>query len=299
MARLVEHVDLLDELAAGIRALTSSEAWVRYLAVQERFHRYTPQNALLIPRQRPDATLVAGVRQWNRLGRRVRAAERGIRILAPLVRRAQDAGDRCVVGFRWVSVFDVSQTEGKLLPSVTRLLEGDDAGWFPRLVAVASRLGFRVVDHDFAGATNGDTSHAARLIRLASERSPRQRTKTLAHELAHVLLHAAVSSRALAELEAESVSWIVCRHLGIDANEYSFGYVASWAGDSAAAEAGIRASCERIQRAALTILEFLEDGAQGAPLWPQSARENWAMASARSTMPASATKPTSASAGRR
>jgi antirestriction protein ArdC len=82
--------------------------------------------------------------------------------------------------------------------------------------------------------------------------------KTLAHELAHALLHESYDNRALAELEAESTAYVVCQTLGIDSGDYSFGYVATWAGDGEQAIAGIRASCDRIQKSAAAILQALE-----------------------------------------
>jgi antirestriction protein ArdC len=86
--------------------------------------------------------------------------------------------------------------------------------------------------------------------------------KTLAHEIAHALLHEQFDSRALAELEAESTAYVVCQALGIDSSDYSFGYVATWAGGGEQAIAGIKASCERIQRTAATILRAFEPATQ-------------------------------------
>ena len=87
---------------------------------------------------------------------------------------------------------------------------------------------------------------------------PTQRIRTLVHELAHEILHSGEANRLLAELEAESVAYIVCQVLGIDSSDYSFGYVARWAGDGEQAVDLIKASCERIQRAADGILQPLE-----------------------------------------
>jgi hypothetical protein len=64
-------------------------------------------------------------------------------------------------------------------------------------------------------------------------------------------------------MEAESVAYVVCQALGIDSGDYSFGYVASWAGDDEQAIAGIKASGERIQKTAATILRAFNPGAQG------------------------------------
>ncbi len=84
---------------------------------------------------------------------------------------------------------------------------------------------------------------------------PAQQVKTLAHELAHALLHEGTDDRALAELEAESTAFVVCRSLGLDTSDYSFGYVACWAGGGTEAVARIRSSGTRIQQAALSIVD--------------------------------------------
>ena len=108
---------------------------------------------------------------------------------------------------------------------------------------------------------NGDCTHSEHRIRVETRNTPAQRVKTLAHEIAHALLHEQFDSRALAELEAESTAYVVCQSLGLDSSDYSFGYVATWAGGGEQAIAGIKASCERIQRTAATILRAFEPAA--------------------------------------
>ena len=150
-------------------------------------------------------------------------------------------------GFKWVGVFDVSQTDGEELPTVGNRLTGEDReGVFARLVGVAHSIGFTVENARLPGTTNGDCSHLIRTIRVETDNPPTQRVKTLAHEIAR---HAAcdVPRCGLAELQTESVAWVVCQSLGIDASDYSFGYVATWAGGGERAIAGITSSCDRIQ----------------------------------------------------
>jgi len=125
-----------------------------------------------------------------------------------------------------------------------------------------SHIGFTVEDHEFGDTTNGDCSASGRRIRVESRNSPAQRAKTLAHEIAHALLHNRVDDRALAELEAESTAYVVCRSVGLDPGDYSFGYVATWAGGGAEAIVRIKTSCDRIQKAAAFILRSLDDGAK-------------------------------------
>jgi hypothetical protein len=253
---------LLSQLEDGIATLTTSEAWHDYLAFQSRFHHYSYGNVLLIAAQYADATQVAGFRSWQRVNRGVRRGEKAIWILAPMVGKAEtnvrenDRQEKVIRGFRYVAVFDIAQTEGDEPPTVCQKLAGtDDAGAYERFMAVADAIGFRVVDHRFSDGTNGDCSWPDRRIRIEGDNAPAQRVKTLVHEIAHALLHETVKDRALAELEAESTAYVVCRAIGMDTGAYSFGYVATWSGGGEAALAQIKSSCGRIQTAATRILD--------------------------------------------
>lgn len=257
------HPELIEKLTEGITNLASSEAWQRHLDFQSKFHRYSYGNVLLIAVQRHEASQVAGFNAWRKLNRFVRKGEKAIFILAPMVYKNADAEDgedeKVIRGFKFVPVFDVAQTDGEELPTVCDRLNGDDpAGHYATLLTVATSLGFTVEDHEFDGLTNGDCNHAEHRIRVEIRNTPAQRVKTLAHEIAHALLHEKFDSRALAELEAESTAYVVTQTLGIDSGIYSFGYVATWGGGGDQAIAGIKASCQRIQQSAATILRSFE-----------------------------------------
>ncbi len=190
----------------------------------------------------------------------MRKGERAIWILAPMIgRRTTDADGgehRPVIGFRTVPIFDIAQTDGDGLPEVSRNLTGDDPeAWFEKLTDRADSLGYVVERTELPGTTNGDCAIARRRIRVECRNQPAQQVKTLAHELAHAILHVGSEDRPLAELEAESTAFVVCRALGLDTSEYSFGYVACWAGGGPEAVARIKASGSRIQRAAALIVE--------------------------------------------
>jgi DNA primase len=281
----VSRDDVLTRLAEGIRQLTSSEAWTAWLQTQSRFYRYSFGNTLLIGLQRPDATQVAGFHRWKSLGRSVRKGSRGIAILAPLVRRIQvrdeESDGVSIVAaapstFRVVYVFDVADTEGRELPTVPcHRLRGDaPATLFERLATVGESRGFTVGLHPMDDSrANGDTAFGDRRIRVRDSLARAQRVKTLAHELGHVLLHENVATdRALAELEAESVAFIVCEAVGIASDDYSFGYLATWmGGDPDAAETALRASGSRITRAARTVLDEVAGSGDQADRWTISA----------------------------
>ena len=149
-------------------------------------------------------------------------------------------------------------------PQVCIRLDGEDeAGLFERLRTVAASIGFSVEDADDLNGANGVCTHDEHRIQVLAGNSPAQRVKTLAHELGHAILHAPgegrPDSRAVLELEAESVAFVVCAAAGITSDDYSFGYVATWSGGGDEALAAIKASGTRIQGAADQILNTLED----------------------------------------
>jgi hypothetical protein len=264
MTRNVDRDELLQRLSDGITSLTTSTTWHQYLDMQAKFTNYSPRNVTLILLQNPDATHVAGYRTWESLGRQVRKGEVSLRILAPLRYTLADPEtgqkESAIKGFKLAPVFDVSQTDGDPLVDVTqRLTGGDPDGLYDELLRVAQGLGYTVEDADLGGEVNGDTTYSLHRIRVELANAPAQRAKTLAHELGHAILHedAKHMERELVELEAESVAYVVCQSFGLETGDYSFGYVAGWAGAEKAQEL-ILESAKRIQSAAKTIVQQIE-----------------------------------------
>jgi hypothetical protein len=271
MARTDQLEALHEQLSATVESLVTGEDWQAMLAVAARFHRYSASNVILILAQRPDATRVAGYRRWQSLGRQVRKGERGIAILAPCVYRRrpldeEEAAQRPALatvlrGFTVVHVFDLSQTDGEALPDVApQLLSGGDAaGLWDGLAAQVTVAGFRIERGDCAGA-NGRTDYGTRSVRVRDDVAPAQAAKTLAHEVAHVLLHddgRASKGRDVAEVEAESVAYVVCQAAGLDTTDYSLPYVAHW---SAGEGSLVRSTAERVIATARHVLEGLGHG---------------------------------------
>ena len=266
-----------EQLAAGIEALVSGEDWKKMLEVAARFHRYSLNNIMLIGLQMPDATRVAGYRAWQTLGHQVRRGEHGLAILAPVLRRvhedseqprqqdgeAEPAGRQVLAGFRLTKVFDISQTDGPPLPDVlpTTLSGEAPAALYEGLAAQVAAAGFSLERKDCSPA-NGRTDFVARAVTVRPDCSPAQAAKTLAHELGHVLLHdedkfvgfGGFSCRGLAEVEAESVAYLVCESAGLSTGEYSFPYVARWANGDVTL---VRSAAERALGAARTITTSL------------------------------------------
>jgi hypothetical protein len=250
-----------DRLAASVETLSTSEGWSDYLAHVARFHSYSPRNVWLIMCQRPDATQVAGFKAWQAMGRQVRKGSKGIAVLAPCVYKREDAeGNETKVlgGFRLAYVFDVADTDGDALPenpAKPSLLTGEaPEGMFDYLVGQIEAQGFTVeLGEQSEHGENGYTQHATKTVRIVTGgRSPAAMVKTLAHELAHVILHGGLlADRGMVEVEAESVAYLVCDSFGLASDDYSFGYVTTWAG---ADHKKVLATAKRVQACAAEIL---------------------------------------------
>lgn len=266
-------------LERGIEAMLTSDGFAAYLRAIARFPTYSARNIALINAQNPNASRVMGYRAWQALGRQVRRGERGLRILAPY-RRAitQTAGDvsdderatTAISGFGVATVFDIAQTDGEPLPQPTapQLLAGDSplAGWlWDRLAAFLADEGVPLERRPLAQGY-GVYFPVIRRVAIHAELDGDQAAKTLAHECAHhVALTRAVgqhgASRADAETIAEGAAFAVLARYGLDSGEYSFPYVAAWAG--APTEGGSRAVLARnlaaIRTTAATLIAAVEE----------------------------------------
>lgn len=286
--------ELTDQLEAGVREVFTSDRYLAYLKTMSKFHRYSFGNVLLIAMQCPSASCVAGFHAWKKnFGRTVKKGEKGIRILAPCpytrmvetekidphskrpVLDASGAPVRETVlvhkqAFRPVTVFDISQTEGKELPTLgIRELTGDVAQ-YDRIIAAVTDLAPVPVRYDVAilqGTSKGCYSHLEQCIYIRPDMSQTQTLKTLIHETAHSMLHAATvengeitetvkKDRHTREVEAESIAYVVCRHFGIDTAEYSFGYIAGWSKDRELPE--LRSALECIRSTAAGLIDGIE-----------------------------------------
>ncbi len=259
--------DLIKKLEEGFQQVQKSDAYRSYLDTISRFHKYSISNTMLIWVQCPNATHVAGFHTWLSLGRHVRKGEKGIRIFAPMpYRRTAStpdeqtgvAEDEEISGlrFRAVSVFDISQTDGTDLPEPpVTLLSGDDTSLWLSLETLARTEHLSIDRKPGRGGAheaNGWYDRTGRQIWVDPGLAPVMSAKTLCHEIAH---HYAehIDSRQEHETIAESVAYVVLGHFGIDAGDYSFGYLASWSD-----VATFRAKLADIQTIAGQIIDRIE-----------------------------------------
>lgn len=258
--RKEELKQITDRLEQGIQDLYQNGKFENYLKTMSRFTNYSVNNTLLIYLQKPDASVVAGYRAWEtKFDRHVKKGEKGIRILAPAPYKKEvettklDAGGNVVYGpdgtaqtetvekliqaYKPISVFDVSQTEGKPLPEIATQMTGTVRGYDNFYEALRRVSPVPVEQKEFSNGANGYYSSTEKTIVIDSRLSQQQTVKTCIHEIAHSILHdrdtgtAIESDQRTREVVAEATAYTVCQHYGIDSSEYSFGYVAGWAGD--------------------------------------------------------------------
>jgi antirestriction protein ArdC len=250
---------LVQSLEAG-----HSEVLTEYLGAMAKFHTYSFGNIMLIARQKPSASNVAGVRTWNSLGRFVRRGEKGILILAPMVGRKfktleETTGEKGeeknpqpqLYGFRAVYVFDISQTEGKELPALTEV-EGDVSGYRERLVKFVEARSIELRYSDKIGPAKGLSQGGK--ITLLSGMQPAEEFSVLVHEIGHEMLHRGerrtLTTKSVRETEAEAVAFVVCQAIGLDTGSAFSDYIALWNGDANL----LRESLEAVQQTAAVIL---------------------------------------------
>jgi len=246
--------DMVDRIADLADEAAASEAFLAWLKVQKAFHRYSWNNSALISIQAAKhnftPTKVMGGKKWELLGRKVKQNDffkRKLWILAPIFRK-DESGESKLVYFKNVFVFDVSQTEGEPLPELEYRTEGDDNGLIEALEEEYKRRGINLtyVDEIAQCPTDSGASYGGR-VELRKELQGLPRAATLAHELAHEILHwkedntlSQDHSTSTMEIEAESTAMGVLGAWGLE-YEANAMYLASWQGDSKKVKESLRA----------------------------------------------------------
>ena len=251
--------ELTEQLQDAVKKVFESGQYEQFLKTMAKFTDYSANNCLLIVTQCPGATCVAGYKTWQKqFDRHVRKGEQGIRILAPApykkwVERECTDAEGCTIknadgspkmervqivipAFKTISVFDISQTEGKPLPSLVHPLEGSVDGYDDLTRAISNAVPVPIRHEAMSGEQYGYYHLKDKYIAVRSGVSQQQEIKTIIHEWAHCKLHDSEAGsekdlqlgRREKEVQAESTAYIVCQHLGISTEEYSFGYIAGW-----------------------------------------------------------------------
>ena len=301
MSEKQSNKERIKEITAGIEKgimeLFESDRYRNYLTTMSRFHRYSLNNVMLIHAQKPNATLVAGFSKWkNSFGRHVKKGEKGIQILAPTPYKIKvdkekldpdtklpmldDEGkpiteekEVTIPMFKVVSVFDVSQTDGKPLPQISFSLTGDVAQYEVFMEALRRTSQVPITIEPMEPGMDGYFHLEKQAIFLREGMSQVQTVCAAIHEMAHSRLHNYEKMTELAddgetilvpgekdrnteEVEAESISYAVCQYFGIETADNSFGYIATWSQGKELKE--LRASLETINKTSSELISGIE-----------------------------------------
>lgn len=284
--------EITDKLEEGLKELFESEKYKTYLSTMSKFHNYSFNNTLLIAMQKPEATLVAGYKAWQKnFERHVNKGEKAIRILAPAPYKIKEERDKLdpvtgemmfdengmpqreqvevtIPAFRAVSVFDVSQTDGKPIPELeAQELLSTVEGYEDFVQALMNVAPVPIGFEDIPGDSKGYFHTEEKRIAVQENMSESQTLKTMVHEVAHSMLHnkeinrddlmeAPAKDRNTKEVEAESVAYTVCQHFGIDTSDYSFGYIAGWSSGKDMKE--LKSSLDTIRKTASELITGIE-----------------------------------------
>ena len=284
--------EITDRLEQGILEVFEGERYKEYLRVMSKFHHYSFNNTMLIALQKPDASLIAGFSAWkNSHGRTVKKGEKGIRIIAPAPFKVKQEMEKLdpktnmplvgadgkavteekeitIPAYKVVSVFDVSQTEGKELPSIgVNELTGDVSQYEDFFTALKKASSVPIALEHIEGSAHGYYHLTEKRIAIDDNMSELQTLKTAIHEIAHAKLHDIDlnapkeekenrPNQRTREVEAESVAYTVCRHYRLDTSEYSFGYVAGWSSGKELSE--LKGSLETIRLAASELIDSID-----------------------------------------
>lgn len=269
MAGLSRH------LKEGIKEFLDSDKYKDYLTKMSQLNNYSNRNLRLILAQNPEARQVASFKQWKEnFDRYVKKGEKALRIFKPMTKIKKDENNQPILDkngkpetvtfFGLVPVFDVSQTEGKDMPKAAEVKEQltdlDYANLYRALMAIAKENDVSVRFEEMENNKHGYYSVPENQIVLRSnEMNKAQIIKTFLHEMAHAELHHADNpqkenlTRSTAELQAESVAYVVSSYYGIDTSEYSFNYLSGWSADKETL-ADLEAQLDIVQQEAKSLM---------------------------------------------
>ena len=269
MAGLSRH------LKEGIKEFLDSDKYKDYLTKMSQLNNYSNRNLRLILAQNPEARQVASFKQWKEnFERYVKKGEKALRIFKPMTKIKKDENNQPILDkngkpetvtfFGLVPVFDVSQTEGKDMPKAAEVKEQltdlDYANLYRALMAIAKENDVSVRFEEMENNKHGYYSVPENQIVLRSnEMNKAQIIKTFLHEMAHAELHHADNpqkenlTRSTAELQAESVAYVVSSYYGIDTSEYSFNYLSGWSADKETL-ADLEAQLDIVQQEAKSLM---------------------------------------------
>ena len=270
---------LNQHLKEGVKQYLNSEHYKHYLDKMSQLNNYSSRNIQLILAQNPNAKYVTSLNKWNKeFGRYINKGEKALKIIAPNIHLKKDSEGNPTLDkegkpvtymtFQVKSVFDVSQTKGKELPKALQpvkenLSDLDYANLYRSLKTIADnnhvQVRFEQLDNGRRGRYNPKNNE----IVIHKDMGKAQIIKTFLHETAHSELHHSHHPQkenltySNAELQAESVAYVVASYYGMDTAEHSFGYLAKWTDDKKALS-DLEAQLDIVQQEAKSLIQRMD-----------------------------------------
>ena len=283
-----ELKNTMEMLEKGVKEVFTSDKFTEYLSTMSKFHNYSVKNILWLQMQNPNASRIGGMYTWNKLGRKVNKGEKSLRVLAPYKHKKEIEMDKINpktnsayvdkngkkvrekqpvewMSFKAVPVFDISQTNGKDLPTLISELEGNVNNYDYMKSSLKEVAKIPIEFENIENGSKGYYHLAEKRIAINEGMSEQQTIKTMIHEITHSRLHSTdkqienkdTIERNTMEIEAESVAFVVSKHFGIDTDDYSFGYVAGWSKDKDLKQ--LETSLKTIQKEANSLITEVEE----------------------------------------
>ena len=274
---------LLQKLEQGVKDVFTSENFINYLKISAKFHNYSYNNIILILKQKPEASMIAGFKKWNETGRVVKKGEKGISILAPNFKKKYEPKldqNNCpvkdskgkevtvdkgkdLIGFFPTHVFDASQTDGDPMPELASHFGGEmqnfNLVW--DALCECSPYPADIVETLDVNSVKGVCVHTKKQIHVAQGLSQEEAIATLIHEIAHARTYnpdpEQRTSKNMREIEAESCAYVVSSYFGIDPGISSFEYIASWCENKDVSE--LKKTLSNINKEANIIISHVTD----------------------------------------
>ena len=236
--------NIIKNIEKGVQEIFTSDRYLNYLNTLSKFHHYSLNNTLLINMQYPNASLVASYTTWKKsFNRQVKVHEKAIKIIVPYIKKktqlnemGESVEEETILGYRIGNVFDYNQTEGDELPTLSCKLEGKVDNYDKIISAIIKASKVKIIFEKLEDNIDGFFNKTTNEIHIRDNMSEVQTINALIHELTHAYMHTGSFINLLKdtntqEVEAESVSYVVCKYFDIETKENSFAYIATWSKD--------------------------------------------------------------------
>lgn len=243
------------KLVEGVQQVIERGDYPKFLKMVNKIaNNYSFRNTILVYVQNPDATIVKGFCDWNKLGRGIKKHPKTIFIYIPIKskkrkniegqqnvegketkERKEDGTIEIIDGIRYkrVAVFDIGDTYvkrgEKRIPILDDVLDSNTTKDLYKLLVDISPV--PVVMEEINGVKKGYYSKKDKKIAIKNSLSQDDKTAVLLHELCHCLYDDFnyAKDRDKSEIFVESVAFLVADYFGFDTSLCSFGYIINWA----------------------------------------------------------------------